>query len=1610
MVEHTDGAERPDEADGIEALQRIEQAERLAVVGDYEPAPRKRRRWPRRLALAGVLLLALAALLPTAAGPVLRPRLARALGDALGATVRIDDVGLSWFGGQRIDGLRILDDRLREHAALDLRLDRSLLDLARSWKTLGTLTARGTLDLEQRPDGSVAPLPAPSAGGRDGGGGPVRLPAGLSAALRVELDRVRFTDRAGVTTEAGGVVLDAALTGDGGVTMTLDARSGGGSVSARGAAAGVFAADGALDAANASGTIDATLTDLPASLVALALGDRAGLLGDRVSGTLAGELSARGGVVGVTLDSAGASAEARATIRRGDGSATVSFAEPAVVRIAPETVAALVPDLAALTGDEGPFRIDALPGATLELRRGEAVVGGGSSRLGEASFDVALRVDAVSGWLDGKPWSIEPLEVGASSLRLADGIAVEGVTTAQLDGRHAGVLVLSGSGLRVLDESGGLLTEASLYAERGRASLEMNDVKTAVVAPLLNPVLEPLGLRLDRDLGETVAFEAAFGSQPRPTLVATLDAERVSARAGLRLRDGVLETDDAGIRVEMASAAPVLSGVLTSLPEDWAVRLDSGASVEAWARGVSVDLAGLVGGGQGGVGLDLRAVRGEVDVRVGESAGGARIAGVDRAFVLRPVSFTADLRNIEREAAATLSTGLWLDGAPAGDLTVSLRATDLVDERGSLRPGVPPIEGEVAVREALLTSLGPLWPGMDMARSIGERGTVIVTGRRDAKDAVRVETEIRASNLRGGGSLAIEGGVLSVIGEGVTVRVLDVSPLLSAIAPAGLTARPGGTATLTVSGLRLGLGGGESAPEARATLALADLAAETDAGGALLVDRLDLAGGVLGGSGVIEVNGSASFAGQPLLAAGRLTAADLVGVDGRIRLLRSVLSGRVDLTGVPVALAELTAPRTVAEVGVELIGTTVDAALIAESGRVEFRAGDAAGRLMVQAHGDLGGGGASVRGGLVRLVVDPERARQAQLRRVQNGRDPGPRLTAPAEVGVTFTGFEIASDDAVRLGGSSTVRVEASGALTGLALGTETGPDGSPVVRRSGELGIDGLLIESVVPVGALAGGESAELRGTVRGVLSGRGGQPMGRVSGDLAAGFASGSLDGAVTVDLRMSDIDTGALDEALLTDGLLSGAVGARGAVSGRLGGIAEAGAVRDAGLELSVESPRLRTLEAVTLDVRADRVTLSRPASLVWTVDPVFATRHLLHQEAGAERVRLGERSEVTVRLDALSLGRGADPLDPGIFAASGRVGAPSLAVQWLREGAEAWDAAEIGPLSGTVAADSGGVLTVSLDLAQGTDHRIDADATIHPPHGAEGGPSVDVLIEAPRLPTMLVDGALDLSGGLAELVGPTTTLRVFAQGLSRESGKLNVSANGDRAGATVIGEVRGGVFRATEPITAEVNAIRPELGARLSRVVPVLGEVTKQIEDGPATARIENLSLPLDGPNPVSGLEADFSIDIGTARFRTSSAFGSILRLAQQRAEGEVGRRVEPMVGSVRGGVIRYERFSVPLGEFTLRSEGSYDLGTSHVDVTTFVPVGALSDQAMGVLNTGLGSQLARIIPGLERLTMIPWRVKGPPGGLSVQPDLDTLRRDLTRALNPLNLITGVLGG
>ncbi|MEO0631343.1 MAG: hypothetical protein AAFY46_11580, partial [Planctomycetota bacterium] len=149
--EHDDGA------DAIEAVQRAEQAERLAAVSDFDAPPKKRRRWLKITGGLVLVLLVLVAVAPLVAGPVLKPVVERRLAESLDATVRIDRIALNWFGGPRVEGLRILDESLQEQANLTVRSWNPLFLLATSPREIGKVSLEGSLVLERRADGSIAP-------------------------------------------------------------------------------------------------------------------------------------------------------------------------------------------------------------------------------------------------------------------------------------------------------------------------------------------------------------------------------------------------------------------------------------------------------------------------------------------------------------------------------------------------------------------------------------------------------------------------------------------------------------------------------------------------------------------------------------------------------------------------------------------------------------------------------------------------------------------------------------------------------------------------------------------------------------------------------------------------------------------------------------------------------------------------------------------------------------------------------------------------------------------------------------------------------------------------------------------------------------------------------------------------------------------------------------------------------------------------------------------------------------------------------------------------------------------------------------------------------------
>ncbi|MFO0872804.1 MAG: hypothetical protein U0575_02375 [Phycisphaerales bacterium] len=119
-------------------------------------------------------------------------------------TFSIGKLGLSWFGGQTIDGLRIVGRDGKPAVDLKLGVKNGLLDLARGgWKRIDA-TVGGAINVERRADGTLnlATLAkarpsgaAPAAAPGKSAAGPV-LPAGLDATVRIDELDVSVRDEA----------------------------------------------------------------------------------------------------------------------------------------------------------------------------------------------------------------------------------------------------------------------------------------------------------------------------------------------------------------------------------------------------------------------------------------------------------------------------------------------------------------------------------------------------------------------------------------------------------------------------------------------------------------------------------------------------------------------------------------------------------------------------------------------------------------------------------------------------------------------------------------------------------------------------------------------------------------------------------------------------------------------------------------------------------------------------------------------------------------------------------------------------------------------------------------------------------------------------------------------------------------------------------------------------------------------------------------------------------------------------------------------------------------------------------------------------------------------
>ncbi len=620
-----------------------------------------------------------------------------------------------------------------------------------------------------------------------------------------------------------------------------------------------------------------------------------------------------------------------------------------------------------------------------------------------------------------------------------------------------------------------------------------------------------------------------------------------------------------------------------------------------------------------------------------------------------------------------------------------------------------------------------------------------------------------------------------------------------------------------------------------------------------------------------------------------------------------------------------------------------------------------------------------------------------------------------------------------------------------------TNEDGTK--RDLGRVGVDSLEVAASVPLGALMGPVLPEQR-NVTARLSGTvvGGQEdsLMVLSGQLSTQVSDGKLAGALAAEASLSKINTRLLEKLAGKDGLISGAIGdtlsmqltanlapppASPATDGVPAPFDPLQATTQ--IQLTLAAPRLRTNGPLKATIAPGGLTLTDPVTIGMDVEPAWANTFLEKQApagspANAPKpppdIQLTQPIALTINLSRLTYPMGdQDPAHPKIMEAVVAIAIPDVRMRTSEGQAVRMTQANliISAVPVTTPGAAPSVMPevpveIKLDVAEATlgdqpsaqamilrgtiSGLVDARGTIDTKTA-----TVTLNGDLPLIPSALIDAAAKQEGLIVDALGPVASVKVqverFPLGDVKSGGQppiVSAQADSPRARARLRGTIRDNVFVSELPLEVTVMELTDELAKRFIKGLPLMGTIQKSNKEAPALVTGANLTVPLG--NDMTKLNGEFRIDPGEARFEASSTFSGLLRRSGQREAGLVGKRLDPINVRIVQGVATYERWTLPLGEFEVQTQGTVDLVKRTIDVVTYVPFGELSDSAAGLLNTSLNSVLGKLGGTLvNAAAIVPIRTQGPLDNPSTNIDAAAFAENLRNSIKPEDLIKKGLG-
>lgn len=662
-----------------------------------------------------------------------------------------------------------------------------------------------------------------------------------------------------------------------------------------------------------------------------------------------------------------------------------------------------------------------------------------------------------------------------------------------------------------------------------------------------------------------------------------------------------------------------------------------------------------------------------------------------------------------------------------------------------------------------------------------------------------------------------------------------------------------------------------------------------------------------------------------------------------------------------------------------------------------------------------------------------------------------PQLAAPSRLLINVDPISIpfgqdGKADFTRVGRASLkVALPGKTLVNGL---TATNADGT--VRDLGQFGLENFELTATAPVAAIMGPalpNERAISAKLSGAILGNGGQTIGLLNGDLGSEVSDKQLAGPLTAKIDITRIDVEALERIIGKNGMVSGAIGSPASAAIRANVVPPAGAPRGAAfdfaaattnVEATLEAPKFRSDGPLSASMTPGAVRLTKPSRFTLDATPAWINSFLAPPPPPASALPVGAKPQppaltireiapISLTLESLTLPRAGPqnaagaPLETALSLQIPRLAAITADQTPLQMSNFAFNVKSESPgPSGTPVAFTCAIAETAvgdkppvpgLSIRGVIDGLVASDGSFNPENA-----TLSTQGELPNVNTALIDAVSTRDGTLVDALGPTTQAKFNIErypfsGQPRPGTAppvIDFQARSQRVSASLRGTIRDRMYIGEQPLKADVTEVTREMSARIIKMLPLLGEFEKRPTDAPAKLDITSITASLD--NDLSKLNADVVFTPGEASFATSGFFNEVLKVVQARESGRLGRRLQPFHATVRSGVATYPRWTLPLGEFDVVTEGTVDLVNRRVDVITYVPFGALTDNAVGRLNLGAGSAVTRLLPGaITALTEVPFRTRGPMDNPTTALDPELLAKNVVKKVNPENIIKDTLG-